>query len=153
VEILSLDEFHYEKMGACILADIMQSDDVRVIEGGRRPGLPHETLQCQLINSLLGRKYFQGHTSVKAQVFAQAHNPHPTLADRTENLVRSEYKSTESACQDLPCLKLGQQTRLDKNICTLSRITRQLVLVREFFREPLFIKNPTFLDQAEEVAN
>ncbi len=57
-QCVALEVLHDEKRLAPILSDVIEGADVRMIQGGNRPGLPFEPLVACVVHAELGRKHF-----------------------------------------------------------------------------------------------
>src|SRR5271155_3664036 len=77
---LAFKKFHGDEVVAILLANVVDSADVRVIERGRGLGLPLEPLEGSGLICPLPRKEFQGDDAVQPRVLCLVHDTHPTAA-------------------------------------------------------------------------
>ena len=69
------------------LADLVDSTDVGMVQGGSSPGLAQESLLRLARQTLLGREKLQGDNAVQFCVACLVHDTHAALAQQLENLV------------------------------------------------------------------
>ena len=74
-------------MPTLVLADVVQSADVRVIEGRDRLGLAPKALESRRRVRERGWEELEGHLSAEAQVLGAIHDTHAALPDLLEDLV------------------------------------------------------------------
>ena len=83
----TLQALHDQEVGIALLADVVQSADVRVVQGCNSAGLTLEPLLEIRIGSYMLRQHFDGDGAVKARVSRPVDLPHPPGADQADNLV------------------------------------------------------------------
>src|SRR5437867_9863904 len=83
----ALQQFHYDKRPAVVLADIVNGADVRVIQRRGGAGLTLESLQrLALWRILIGQK-LQGDVAAKASVFGFVDDTHTARPEFFENSI------------------------------------------------------------------
>ena len=90
---LTCDEFHDQKVGPVLLADIEEGADVGVVERGDGPGLALETRPELLVRGEVRREDLDGHISIEARVVGSPDLPHASGADLLDNTVVSQRLS------------------------------------------------------------
>jgi hypothetical protein len=84
---------HDDERRPVLLADVVDSGDVRVIEGGRQHRLLLESLPPLLVPRDLGGEELDRHLPVEPHVGRQIDRPHPALADLLVDAVVTEFLS------------------------------------------------------------
>src|SRR6266508_1543870 len=95
---VSLERLAFEKLGdgkedSALLADVVDGEDVRMVQGRDGPRLPFEpNLQLRLSAEPL-RHDLDRDLPVQPRVPSPIHLSHPARAERRENLIRAEPRS------------------------------------------------------------
>ena len=103
-EALPLDETHAEVMLALVLADLVDRDDARMIEVGRRLGLGIEAEDVGLIGELAGEDHLQRDGPVEAHLPGLKDNAHAAAGDLADDLVVAEVADADR----LGCVGIGR---------------------------------------------
>ncbi len=83
----AVDELVGDEGRACGLADVVDGNDVRMIQGRCGFRLANEAMQPVAIGGQLGRKDLQRDAAVEAGILREIHLPHPAFAERGDDLV------------------------------------------------------------------
>ena len=87
LERSSLHELHDDKRHAALVAEVVDRADVRVVQGGRGPGLAPEPLERLAgVSCLLGEELDRDVTA-EADVFRLKHDAHPAAAEFRKDAV------------------------------------------------------------------
>ena len=91
------------------MLDVEDADEVRVLDGGRRPGLAEEPLPGEGIGRPVRRQHLDRHPPPHGEVLGQVHLAHPAQADPVEQLVLAEDEPLVPAAEQLLGLKRGEE--------------------------------------------
>jgi hypothetical protein len=87
VQSLTRDIFHDDEVEAGVARDVVNRNNVRVVQGGRRLSFLHKTAFAFWICDLLRRKNLQRDSPVEMRVLRLIHHSHTTLAELVQDAV------------------------------------------------------------------
>lgn len=90
---LPFQKFHHQVVDAILMADIMQSANVGMVQSRYGAGFAIETLSGLGIVRQVAGQDFDRHRAVQACVLRSIHLAHAARTDRRKNLVRAETNS------------------------------------------------------------
>jgi hypothetical protein len=96
-EVLSRDQLHHQQETALELLEAVDVGDVRVIQGGERPGFALEARTSRRIRSQRVGQNLDRHVATKPGVVSAIHFTHPARAERADDFVRTETVSDAEA--------------------------------------------------------
>ena len=117
---LALDPLHREERAAAALADVVDRDDVRVVEGRRRSRLVLEAGETLAVGRQRLRENLDGDEPAEARVPRLVDLPHATGADGRQDLVRPE---TRAGRKHLPDERIAGRRRRPAPPKRVSRAT------------------------------
>ena len=89
---LPLDLLHSDVGDALERTDVVDRDDIRVVQGRRRPRLLLEAPQPLRVGRHLCRQHLDGHLPPEPVVPRPVDFSHPSRAERSENLVGAQAR-------------------------------------------------------------
>jgi hypothetical protein len=88
----ALEEAHGEEMAAVVLAHLVDGDDVRVVERGRRLRLVAEAMDGGLVGEPGAQDHLERHGAAEARVARLVDDAHAAAAELLEDLVVGEAR-------------------------------------------------------------
>jgi hypothetical protein len=86
----AFEEFHAEELLAVVFADLVDRDDVRVVQVGRRLGFGLEALEFGFGGELAGANHLQRDDAVEGPVARLIDDPHAAAGDGFQQFVVAE---------------------------------------------------------------
>src|ERR1039458_1417884 len=88
---LAFQKLHYEIVHSLLMADIMQSADVRMVEGRNSTCFAVEALfGFRIVRKMCGQNFY-GDGAVESSVTGAIHLTHTASAERRLNFIRTEF--------------------------------------------------------------
>src|SRR5262249_2838852 len=143
-----------EKMQVAVLVNVMGANDVRVIEGGRRPGLAVEPAERRGLLGLRGWEHLDGHPPAHVHMLAQKHLPHSAESDPLEELVLADRKPAPFPEHELLGLEVSQEPVTDHRPGELAHVRHSLAAESEPFQvgvEAGLVDHPALANELEQV--
>src|SRR5690349_8674480 len=108
--------FHHDEVDPIRRLDLVDRDDVRVTERGRRARLLNETAAAPLVGHAIGRQHLDGDVTFEPRVAGAIHLAHATGPDQANELVRTEPHADGKGHGRLP---RREYTPLAARLCVL----------------------------------
>ncbi len=148
----AVDVLHDKVANVPVLAGVVDADDVRVVQGGRGPGLAQEPLGRHLGVGLRDRgKDLEGDGATQALVLGQVHGPHAALAELVSDEVLPHSEPLVLAGQEVSGLEPGQDPGLDEEIGRPVRVGRERGNARHTLVEIVRLEHSALDDETEQV--
>ena len=93
IQALAADILHHDEVVPVGRLDLVNRDDVRVIEGGRRLRLLHETATAICVRHQVSGQDLDGHFAAQARVACAIHLAHAPSSDEGEDLVSAKSRT------------------------------------------------------------
>ena len=90
VHVLAADVAHRDEQHAAGLAGVEDRDDVRVVHGGRRPGLPDETPPERVVPGQVLGQDLQRYPAAQPDIAGPVDHGHAAPADLLDHLVAGD---------------------------------------------------------------
>jgi hypothetical protein len=81
---------HDEERRALVLADVIESADVRMIKRGNRPGFVLESLSELRIAGELGSEHLDGDDAIEPRIACLVDLAHPAATEQRQNFIGTE---------------------------------------------------------------
>ena len=94
-ECFPFDELRGDKVMAIRFADLMNSQDVRVIQGGGSTRFLLEATHAVMVPRQVNRQKFQRDLSAQTRVFRQVDVSHSSRTQQNLNLVRPKFSPNQ----------------------------------------------------------
>lgn len=91
-ERFALDQLHHEGVGSRRLLESVDVRDVWVVQGGEGFGLAFQPRHAVRVVGKAVRQHLDRDLAVQSRVACAKHLPHPSRAQRRENLVRADLR-------------------------------------------------------------
>lgn len=86
-QISTFDEFHREPGQAFVFSHLVNGDDVRVVEAGRRLGFAAKAFDESFVGKLAAEQQFDGDDPIEADLTGAVNAAHAAAGDFSEQLV------------------------------------------------------------------
>ena len=126
MQIAALDVLHYQIMCVAVLVDVISPDDIRVVQFGGGASFDAEAFQIGGVGNPILRQHLNCYLAFHERVLSQVNLAHAALAEQAEQLVLAKHESLMLASQQLVCLPLREQIRLDQGLGLIFLFTWQL---------------------------
>src|SRR5262245_22533166 len=115
LQCLSFEQLHRDERPALVLFDVIDSADIRMVEGRGGLGLALEALKGDRILGELFRQELQSGTATQLEIFGFVHHSHTTAAEDLQHSVLADFLpgqvAEQSGCFLESCRRHGWRYR------------------------------------------